>query len=59
VSPLNGVAKRTSVTNIGGGVKLSLFGPVRLRLGLPDLQSARGPLETRPSGLYAGLNMSF
>jgi hypothetical protein len=40
---LNGVGKTNFGTNIGGGVKLSLFGSGAAEARLSDLQPARGP----------------
>lgn len=46
-------------SNIGGGVKISLAGPLRLRFDY-RLFSLRGnPLHRRPQRLYAGLNFAF
>ena len=41
---LNGVSTTNFGTNIGGGVKFSLFGPVQAARGLPDLQPPRRPV---------------
>ena len=56
---LNGVSTTNFGTNIGGGVKFSLFGPVRVRLDYRIFNLRGGPLETRPQRFYAGLNMTF
>ena len=46
-------------SNVGGGVKISLVGPLRLRFDY-RLFSLRGdPLHRRPQRLYAGLNLAF
>jgi opacity protein-like surface antigen len=45
--------------NIGGGVKVSLLGPLKLRLDY-RLFTLRGtPLHSKPQRVYAGLNLSF
>jgi len=56
---LNGVSTTNFGTNIGGGVKFGLFGPVRVRLDYRIFNLRGGPLETRPQRFYAGLNMTF
>ena len=46
-------------SNVGGGVKVPLAGPFRLRLDY-RLFSLRGSaLHPRPQRIYAGLNLSF
>ena len=46
-------------SNVGGGVKVPLTGPFRLRLDY-RLFSLKGPaLHPRPQRIYAGLNLSF
>ena len=46
-------------SNVGGGVKISLAGPLRLRFDY-RLFSLRGnALHRRPQRLYAGLNLAF
>jgi opacity protein-like surface antigen len=45
--------------NIGGGVKASLLGPLKLRLDY-RLFTLRGtPLHSKPQRIYAGLNLAF
>lgn len=46
-------------TNLGGGVKLSLVGPVRLRLDYRVFNLLGSPLHARPQRFYAGLNLAF
>jgi hypothetical protein len=55
-----GTQQETSFgTNVGGGVKLGLAGPLRLRLDY-RVYSLRGtPIRSTPQRLYAGLNLSF
>lgn len=45
--------------NIGGGVKMSLVGPLRLRLDYRVFTLKGSPLHPRPQRLYAGLNLKF
>ena len=55
-----GDRKETQVgVNVGGGVKISLAGPLRLRLDY-RIYTLRGePLESKPQRFYAGLNLAF
>jgi hypothetical protein len=46
-------------TNIGGGVKLGLAGPLRLRLDYRVFLLHGSPLYSKPQRFYAGLNLSF
>ncbi len=45
--------------NVGGGVKLSLIGPLRLRLDYRVFTLKGAPLHPRPQRFYAGLNLKF
>lgn len=45
--------------NVGGGVKLSLIGPLRLRLDYRVFTLRGDPLHPRPQRFYAGLNLGF
>jgi hypothetical protein len=45
--------------NVGGGVKISLAGPLRLRLDYRIFNLRGAPLHARPQRLYAGLNLMF
>lgn len=45
--------------NLGGGVKMSLLGPLRLRLDYRVFSLRGSALHTRPQRIYAGLNLSF
>ena len=55
-----GTSTETNIgTNLGGGVKIGLVGPLRLRLDY-RVYSLRGtPLEPHPQRFYAGANLSF
>ncbi len=46
-------------TNVGGGVKVSLAGPLRLRMDYRVFRLASGALYSPAHRLYAGLNLSF
>jgi len=46
-------------TNIGGGVKLGLVGPLRLRLVYRVLTLSGDSLHKNPQRFYAGANLSF
>jgi hypothetical protein len=46
-------------TNLGGGVKISLVGPLRLRLDYRVFALAGNPLHANPQRFYAGLNLRF
>jgi len=45
--------------NTGGGVKIRLAGPLRLRLDYRLFKLNGDPLEGRPQRFYAGLNLAF
>ena len=50
----------TSVaTNVGGGVKLALAGPIRLRLDYRIFHLSGDPLYKRVQRFYGGLSLSF
>jgi hypothetical protein len=46
-------------TNIGGGVKLPLAGPLRLRLDYRVFNLRGTPLHATPQRFYAGVNLAF
>lgn len=46
-------------TNVGGGVKMSLAGPLRLRVDYRVFKLGRGALKSPAHRVYAGLNLSF
>lgn len=51
---------RTHVgVNVGGGVKMSLLGPLRLRLDYRVFTLRGNPRHERPQRFYAGLNLRF
>ena len=47
------------LTNTGGGVKVTLVGPVRLRVDYRVLKLGSGALYTPAHRIYAGLNLKF
>ena len=53
-------ARRTSASNVGGGVKMTLVGPLRLRLDYRvfTLQGI-DVRHSKPQRFYAGLNLKF
>jgi hypothetical protein len=46
-------------TNLGGGVKIGLAGPLRIRLDYRVFVLRGNPLYDTPSRFYAGLNLKF
>lgn len=46
-------------TNVGGGIKLALAGPVRLRLDYRVFNLRNNPLYKNPKRFYAGINIAF
>jgi opacity protein-like surface antigen len=45
--------------NTGGGVKISLIGPVRLRVDYRVFKLGSGALDSPAQRIYAGLNLNF
>ena len=56
---LDGDGETNIGTNIGGGVKFNLAGPLRLRLDYRIFALRGSPLYTNPQRFYAGLNLAF
>ena len=55
-----GAGSETNVgINVGGGVKMSLAGPLRLRLDYRVFTLRGSPLHSKPQRFYAGLNLRF
>jgi hypothetical protein len=46
-------------TNVGGGIKLSLFGPLRLRVDYRVFMLGGGALHSPAHRIYAGVNLKF
>jgi opacity protein-like surface antigen len=56
---LNATSETNVGINIGGGVKISLMGPLRLRLDY-RVSTLRGtPLYSKPQRFYVGINLKF
>jgi len=45
--------------NVGGGVKVSLIGPIRLRLDYRVFTLSGEPRHSKPQRFYAGINVKF
>jgi opacity protein-like surface antigen len=45
--------------NIGGGAKITLAGPLRLRLDYRLFKLQGSAIQSRPQRLYAGVNLAF
>ncbi len=56
---LGTVGETNVAVNTGGGVKISLFGPIRLRIDYRVFKLSGSPLYSHPQRLYAGLNLKF
>ena len=56
---LNQREETSFATNIGGGVKVSLAGPLRLRVDYRVFKLGSGALTSPTHRLYGGLNLSF
>ncbi len=55
-----GAAGVTSfASNFGGGVKISLVGPIRLRIDYRVFNLSGNALYSHPQRIYAGLNLKF
>lgn len=56
---LLGVRETNGATSFGGGVKISLVGPVQVRLDYRRFNLAGNALYKHPHRFYAGLNIAF
>jgi hypothetical protein len=56
---LNEVHETNVGMNVGGGIKMSLLGPLRLRLDYRVFTLKGEPRHSRPQRFYAGLNLKF
>lgn len=55
-----GITQETNVgINIGAGIKVSLAGPLRLRLDYRAFVLRGNPIHPKPQRVYAGLNLAF
>ena len=56
---LNDASETQVGINVGGGVKISVAGPLRLRLDYRIFTLQGDPRHPRPQRFYAGLNVKF
>lgn len=56
---LGGASETNFAINTGGGVKITLAGPIRLRIDYRVFKLNGSPLFSHPQRLYAGLNLKF
>ena len=56
---LAGVRKMNFGTNVGGGVKIGLFGPIKVRVDYRIFNLRGSPRNNRPQRLYVGVNWAF
>ena len=54
-----GLTETNIATSIGGGLKIGLAGPIRVRIDYRLFALRGDPLFKTPQRFYAGLNMSF
>ena len=56
---LNGEGETSFGTNVGGGIKLGLAGPLRLRVDYRIFNLRGNPRHRNPQRFYVGANFSF
>jgi opacity protein-like surface antigen len=56
---LNSRSETNVGINVGGGIKLSLAGPLRLRFDYRVFTLQGSPLYSKPQRFYAGINLKF
>jgi hypothetical protein len=56
---LNDLSETNVGINVGGGVKVSLAGPLRLRFDYRIFTLQGDPRHSKPQRFYAGLNLKF
>ena len=56
---LNAFSETNVGINVGGGVKMSLAGPLRLRFDYRVFTLQGTPLYSQPQRFYAGINLKF
>jgi opacity protein-like surface antigen len=56
---LNDISETHVGINVGGGVKMTLAGPLRLRLDYRVFTLQGDPRHSKPQRFYAGLNLKF
>lgn len=56
---LGGIQETNVGLNIGGGIKMALLGPLKMRVDYRVFSLRGSALHSRPQRIYAGLNLSF
>jgi opacity protein-like surface antigen len=56
---LNEASETNVGINVGGGVKVTLVGPLRLRFDYRVFTLRGSPLHSKPQRFYAGINLKF
>jgi opacity protein-like surface antigen len=56
---LNGLSETNFGINVGGGVKMNLAGPLRLRFDYRVFTLQGDPLHSKPQRFYVGINVKF
>jgi len=56
---LNNLSETNVGINLGGGIKLNLAGPLRLRFDYRVFTLQGSPLYSKPQRFYAGVNLKF
>jgi hypothetical protein len=56
---LNAGSETNVGINVGGGIKMSLAGPLRLRFDYRVFTLQGSPLYSKPQRFYAGINVKF
>jgi opacity protein-like surface antigen len=56
---LNEISETNVGLNVGGGVKVNLAGPLRLRLDYRIFTLQGSPRQAKPQRFYAGVNLKF
>jgi len=55
----NGARKINAGTNVGGGIKIALFGPIHVRVDYRIFTLRGSPRVANPQRLYVGINWPF
>jgi hypothetical protein len=56
---LGSISETNVGANVGGGVRISLAGPLRLRVDYRVFTLKGNPLHSKPQRVYTGLNLAF
>ena len=56
---LGSATETNAATNVGGGVKIGLSGPIRLRLDVRFIHLLGSPKYENVQRFYAGVNLKF